>query len=270
MRYVTWTLAALLLAALVAATTYISVQVGRDISAGMRPQKEEWVPPSPVKSSGRALQIAVDERLRAINARRASSSSNGARGSVVLEPVRYERGGGMVRAGGSFMDARTSGDRGMMVVLDAYDDAHRYMTSAGVRVVAVPMASTAFAVAMPDVDVFASFSVRILDSAGGEISFVTPQDVLMRERAQKGSTRMLADDPLYAADCSEVVMRLRKLGYLEDEQFPEAGPALNAIVNRFRKDHALPTMSFVDVGALLALRVETGDYQVPAKFAAGI
>lgn len=270
MRYVTWALAALFLAALTAATAFMSVQVGRDISAGMRPQKEEWVPPTPVRLSGRALQIAVDERLRAINARRSSSSGHGARGSVVLEPVRYERGAGVVRAGGSFMDARTTGERGLMVVVDAYDDAHRYMTSAGTRVVAVPMAPTPFAVSMPDVDVFASFGVRILDSGGVEIPFVTPQDVIMRERAQKGSSRMLADDALYAADCSEVVMRLRKLGYLEEEQWPETGPALNAIVNRFRKDHALPVMPFVDVGALLALRAETQDYQVPVKFTAGI
>jgi len=199
-------------------------------------------------STGPALQSRIVQDLSVINAQRESRRDGDVR-AVFLEKVSFERSAGGVVARGSILDL--GAPRAVNVVIDAFDGSRNYLSSASSPVQS-SATSTPFTVSMMDEDRFQSFSVRFLD-AGMEEIVMRSADTPIRKVPP-----VLVDDPLHAADLSEVAERLVMLGYAAKAQPVRDEIVAAALVSRFRKDYGLGGQSGVTVGDLVALRIVSG------------
>lgn len=201
--------------------------------------------PYRVVVSGNSLESRVVQALAVVNTERSARREHGQAHVLILEKVSFERSAGGVVARGSVKDL--GGPRSVNAVVDAFDAQRGYIASGSSKVTTTD-GSTPFSVFLTDDDRFESFAVRFLNDGMEEMVTRTTDSASTKTRP------LLVDDALLPADIPELAARLAELGYVDQVAEIKDDVIALAVVQRFRKDHAIAGPQVVTVGDLLALR----------------
>ncbi len=214
--------------------------------------KHDYTPPYDIKLKGDALLKEAQKLLHNDEIQYASLKFDLYSHRVVLSSINFERAGGMVITRGSFRDGEAGFNaRNLILYADVYSDDNRYLTSISQGIQSVRNGETPFVITLPDEDNYGRFGVHALDMSGNPVKLFTPDQV------PKEVKPLPVFMPIVSADYHEVADRLRILGYIEDNRYPEEVEMIS-LMQRFLRDHGLSRkQNTVLLADLMALRVLT-------------
>jgi len=197
-------------------------------------------------SQSSSLKNSVEERINVDSRIAMEAIAEEDARKIVLENAFFSRGNGIVSGTGRFWDGRAP--RVIRIFIDAYGDGPDVLESFPIDIRTTGV-SQEFALQAPDKATFTRFAFRFT-SEGEPVLLSSPSD------DQLNIATVSSNAMLFSSDFKEVDELLEAEGFLSKGSRETV--AVLEDVRRFRRANGIDGPSFVTIGDLYALRIESG------------